>query len=239
MTIASPDSLNIPLPSQSLFGPGLPSVVVFDCDGVLFDSREANVRFYNLVMERFGRPPLQPDQMDYIHMHSARESLEYLLGTGPVLEEAWAFCQGLDFRMFNRYLKKEPGLDELLRYLKPRCHVALATNRTVSTRDLLASFHLDSAFDLVVTAADVSHPKPHPESMEKILKAFGAPPQHVLFVGDSQVDALLAQNTGVVFAAYKNPSLSAHLHVPSFHALQAHLATTLDGTGLSHGSATP
>lgn len=230
------DSLSAP---KVLFEPGLPRVVVFDCDGVLFDSREANVRFYNLVMERFGRPPLRPDQVDYIHMHSARESLEYLLGSGPDLEAAWAFCQGLDFRIFNRYLKKEPGLDELLQYLKPRCRVALATNRTVSTQDLLASFHLDTAFDLVVTAADVTHPKPYPESMEKILKAFGVPPQQVLFVGDSPVDALLAQNTGVVFAAYKNPTLSAHIHVPSFDVLQAHLAKTLDTAACHRVSATP
>lgn len=215
---------------EPLFPVGLPSVVVFDCDGVLFDSREANIRFYNFVMERFKKPPLRPDQVDYIHMHSARESLEYLLGGGPELEEVWEFCQSLDFRIFNRYLRKEPGLDDLLRYLKPRCRVALATNRTVSTRDLLASFHLDHAFDLVVTAADVAYPKPHPESMQKILKTFGALPDQVLFVGDSQVDALLAQDTGVVFAAYKNPSLAARIHVLSFAELQAVLALSLDGT---------
>uniref|UniRef100_A0A832A8R7 phosphoglycolate phosphatase n=1 Tax=Desulfacinum infernum TaxID=35837 RepID=A0A832A8R7_9BACT len=228
MNALPPNSTEKTAPSPPLFAPGLPAVVVFDCDGVLFDSREANIRFYNHVMERFGRPPLRTDQVDYIHMHSARESLEYLLGSGPDMEAAWAYCQNLDFRIFNRYLRKEPGLDALLHYLKPRCRIALATNRTVSTRDLLASFHLDDAFDLVVTAADVARPKPHPESMEKILKAFRTVPHHVLFVGDSQVDALLAQETGVVFAAYKNPSLRAHIHVPSFAALQVILAGSLD-----------
>jgi len=228
-----PHSLEKSASSPPLFAPGLPAVVVFDCDGVLFDSREANIRFYNHVMEQFGQPPLRADQVDYIHMHSARESLEYLLGPGADLEAAWAYCQKLDFRIFNRYLRKEPGLDALLRYLKPRCRIALATNRTVSTRDLLASFHLDKAFDLVVTAADVARPKPHPESMEKILKAFRTVPHHVLFVGDSQVDALLAQETGVVFAAYKNPSLPAHIHVPSFAELQAVLAGSLDAVGVT------
>lgn len=231
MNSAPPDSFEKTVSLQPLFAPGLPEVVVFDCDGVLFDSREANIRFYNHVMERFGRPPLRADQVDYIHMHSARESLEYLLGPGRDLEAAWAYCQGLDFRIFNRYLRKEPGLDDLLRYLKPRCRVALATNRTVSTRDLLASFHLDEAFHLIVTAADVTHPKPHPESMEKILKAFRTAPPHVLFVGDSPVDALLAKHTGVIFAAYKNPSLPAHIHVASFAELQAVLVRSLEDAG--------
>lgn len=232
MNSAPPHRAEKPAPVAPLFPPGLPSVVVFDCDGVLFDSREANIRFYNHVMERFGRPPLRADQVDYIHMHSARESLEYLLGPGADLEAAWEYCQSLDFRIFNRYLRKEPGLDKLLHYLKPRCRIALATNRTVSTRDLLASFHLEGAFDLVVTAADVARPKPHPESMEKILKVFGTVAQHVLFVGDSQVDALLAEETGVVFAAYKNPSLPAHIHVPSFGYLQAVLAKSLDAAAV-------
>lgn len=228
MNPAPSDSSHQSAASSTLFAPGLPEVVVFDCDGVLFESREANIRFYNHVLERFGRPPVRADQVGYIHMHSAKESLEYLLGSSRDLEAAWAYCQSLDFRIFNRYMRKEPGLDDLLRYLKPRCRVALATNRTVSTRDLLASFELDGAFDLIVTAADVARPKPHPESMEKILKAFRTLPHHVLFVGDSPVDARLAQDTGVVFAAYKNPSLPAHLHVSSFGDLQAFLALSLD-----------
>ncbi len=213
---------------RPLFPQGLPRVVVFDCDGVLFDSREANIRFYDHILKRFGRPPVKPDQAEFVHMHSARESLEFLFGPDPELEEAWKYCQQVDFRIFNPYLKKEEGLEEFLSYLKSRCRVAVATNRTVSTVQLLESFGLNTYFDLVVTAGDVIHPKPHPELMERILTAFSVPPWQVLFIGDSQVDALFAENTGVLFAAYKNPHLRAAVHVDSFALLQKILSLSLD-----------
>ncbi|QCQ20791.1 HAD family hydrolase [Desulfoglaeba alkanexedens] len=195
-------------------------VTVFDCDGVLFDSREANVHFYNHVLEHVGRPAVRPEQEEFIHMHAVRDSLAFLIGPGPLLEKALDYCQSFDFSRFNRYLKVEPGLEELLAALRGRYHVVLATNRTVSTRQLLADFNLERFFDHLVTAADVTHPKPHPESMQRIMNRFSAEPREILFVGDSPVDEQLARATGVFFAAYKNPALQAHFHIQHFGRLK-------------------
>jgi HAD superfamily hydrolase (TIGR01509 family) len=97
--------------------------------------------------------------------------------------------------------------------------VALATNRTISTRDVLAYFDLDRYFDLVVSAADVEYPKPHPGVMDRILTTFAVTPQQVVYVGDSAVDEQLAAATGVRFVAYKNPELKADHHITHFHQL--------------------
>jgi HAD superfamily hydrolase (TIGR01509 family) len=194
-------------------------VVAFDCDGVLFDSKEANVRFYDHVLAHVGRPPVRPDQRQYIHMHTVAESLRHLLGEGESLSVAMDYCQRIDFHEFNRYLQCEPGLVEILEWAKHRFHVALATNRTISTRDVLEYFDLDRYFDLVVSAADVEHPKPHPGVMDRILTTFAVSPQEVVYVGDSAVDEQLASATGVRFVAYKNPELDADYHITHFHQL--------------------
>ena len=34
-------------------------VIALDCDGVLFDSREANTHFYTHIMGVIGRPPIE------------------------------------------------------------------------------------------------------------------------------------------------------------------------------------
>ena len=60
---------------------------------------------------------------------------------------------------------------------------------------------------MVVTALDVNHPKPHPESVEKILEAFHLQRDEVLFVGDSEVDQQTAESSGVHFVAYKNRTI--------------------------------
>lgn len=214
------------LKDDNLLLPAKLKVIAFDCDGVLFDSKEANIKFYNHVLARVGHELVRPEQLEYIHMHTVRESLQFLLGPGPDYEEAITYCQTIDFGAFNEYMECEPGLREILEFVKNSYRVVLATNRTVSTRDILAHFRLDKFFDLVVSASDVNFPKPHPESMEKIIRTFSVSPEEILYVGDSAVDEALAMATGVFFVAYKNPKLEAHMHVGHFKELHAFLAST-------------
>ncbi|MDA8307900.1 MAG: HAD-IA family hydrolase [Deltaproteobacteria bacterium] len=195
-------------------------VIALDCDGVLFDSREANVRFYSHIMTRIGRPPVRADQHEYIHMYPVRESLLYLTGgEGEDFDRAFEYFKTIDFGPFNDYLTREPGLVPFLKLASTHFRTALATNRTVSTMELLEQFNIREYFHLVVCASDVSHPKPHPEAMEKILAVFDVVPENVLYIGDSRVDEALAQATGVHFASYKNPSLEAELHIGHFQEL--------------------
>ena len=94
------------------FGPF--EVIAFDCDGVLFDSKEANVRFYSHILEHIGQPPVRPEQQEFIHMHPVRESLRFLVGDGSAFEAAWTYAQSIDFEEFNACLRPEPGLVDLL-----------------------------------------------------------------------------------------------------------------------------
>lgn len=195
-------------------------VIALDCDGVLFDSREANIQFYSHILEQIGHAPVRADQHEYIHMHPVRESLLYLTGgEGEDFRRAFAYFQKIDFRPFNGYLRQEPGLIEFLELAKKQFRTALATNRTVSTLELLRQYDLSKYFDLVVCASDVRNPKPHPEIMERIFAAFGASPGQVLYVGDSRVDEAFARATGVVFVGYKNPGLTADIHIEHFREL--------------------
>jgi HAD superfamily hydrolase (TIGR01509 family) len=196
-------------------------VLAFDCDGVLFDSRDANTRFYSHILKTIGLPPVRPEQQGFIHMHPVRESLHFLLPEEKDFQKAWEYTQTIDFKAFNSYLTPEPGLVAFLESVRDTHHIAMATNRTVSTRDVLDHFNLSQYFDLVVSASDVRFPKPHPESMERILETFRVEPHEVLYVGDSQVDEALALSTGVFFVAYKNPSLTARCHISHFSELHA------------------
>lgn len=195
-------------------------VIALDCDGVLFDSQEANIRFYSHIMEKTGGPPVRVDQHEYIHMYPVRESLLYLTGgEGPEFERAIEYIKTIDFGPFNGYLTCEPGLIPFLKLASTHFKTALATNRTVSTMELLQQYNLREYFHLVVCASDVSNPKPHPETMEKVFSVFDVLPENVLYIGDSRVDEALAQATGVHFVSYKNPSLEAELNIGHFQEL--------------------
>jgi phosphoglycolate phosphatase len=198
-----------------------PKVIAFDCDGVLFDSRDANIHFYTHILEQVGHPPVRPDQVEYIHMHPVRESLMYLLGTGSSFDEAFEYFRKIDFSPFNSYLRCEPGIEDALRYAKSHYLTALATNRTVSTLQLLARHDLSKYFDLVVSSSDVEHPKPHPDEMDRIRAVFRVRAEEIVYIGDSTVDEEFAANSGVFFIAYKNRQLKAQCHIDHLSELRA------------------
>ena len=68
-------------------------------------------------------------------------------------------------------------------------------------------FGLRPYFDMVVTALDVKKPKPHRESVDKIVDTLRLDRKEVVFVGDSEVDQQTAESAGVTFVAYKNREL--------------------------------
>jgi len=187
--------------------------VIFDCDGVMFDSRQANSNFYNHLLAHFGLPLLRDDQVAYIHMATADESLRYIFKGTPYLEQALAYRLQMDYTPFIQDMLPEPGLLELLAKLKPICGLAVATNRSNTIGEVLEVYGLAQYFDIVVSSLDVEKPKPHPEPLFKILDFFSIRPDQALYVGDSPVDCKTAKAASVPFAAYKNRDLDAAFHV--------------------------
>ncbi len=189
--------------------------VIFDCDGVMFDSRQANINFYNRILEHFGLPPMTADKIDFVHTHTADESIGYLFQGTDHTTKAQEFRLKIDYSPFIKDMVIEQGLKELLTRLKPRFGLAVATSRSNTIGNVLESFGLDKLFDIVVSSLDVSSPKPHPESLFKIMEFFGIGPGDSLYVGDSMVDYKTARAAGVKFISFKNPALEADYHADS------------------------
>lgn len=188
--------------------------VIYDCDGVLFDSLDQNRRLYNHIALSMGRKPLTEEEVLFCHTHTLHESIRHIYNDDTTqVEKALAFWKSdINFMDFIGYLKMEPHLIETLKTLKDRkIKTAISTNRTNTMEFIIEKFNLNQYFDMVVTALpkDVKNPKPHPESVEKILKMLNVDGERVLYVGDSEVDQKTARSSGVAFIAYKNPGLEA------------------------------
>jgi phosphoglycolate phosphatase len=183
------------------------SCVIYDCDGVLFDSLEANRMLYDRIAEHMGRPPLSREELGFCHTHTVYESIHCLFPDDPLQEAKAAdfLKKGIDFKDFIVYLKMEPDLLEVLTELRNRgIKRAISTNRTTSMPHVMERYSLGPYFEMVVTALDVVNPKPHPESVLKILATLNLDKGTVLYVGDSEVDRDTARSAGVRFIAYKN-----------------------------------
>ena len=191
--------------------------VIYDCDGVLFDSFEANTRLYNDLCALVGRGSLRQEEMEYVHTHTVFEAIRFIFGEENDWEKKALEIlkqKQVDLKNYVEYLKMEPHLLQVLEELKEKGILrVINTNRTTSMKYIMERFNLGPYFEMVVTALDVKNPKPHPESIEKILEALKLEKAEAVFIGDSDVDQQTAKSSGVKFVAYKNKEIANDAYI--------------------------
>ncbi|MDX2480730.1 MAG: HAD-IA family hydrolase [Desulfuromusa sp.] len=199
--------------------------VIFDCDGVMFESRQANLAYYNRILEQFSYPPVSPEQKELArlcHTASSPEVLANLLHEED-LSPALSFSTTLDYREFIPHMEPEPNLTELLKQLTGQYLLAVATNRGQSIVSILDHFNLRDYFLTIVTSHDVERPKPAPDMLFLAAEKLNIVPENCLFIGDSELDKLAAAGANMQFAGYGGIvsgiiSLSNHLDLLDYLA---------------------
>ncbi len=187
--------------------------VIYDLDGVLVDSLAANVAYYNRLLQHFNLPPVQPQHLELVQTRTSREVIEHFFPDPALAAAARAYEQEMENDGILPLIRLEPYVLQTLGALRAHCRTAVASNRGKSLPLVLAYHRLETLFDLTVSSAQVRAPKPHPQYLQIILKAFALSPQQAIYVGDADVDAQLAAAVGVPFVAYKNPRLPAWAHI--------------------------
>lgn len=196
-------------------------LVVFDCDGVMFSSRESNRMYYNHLLQAFSCPPMDEAELNYVHIHNVNNSVVHIFRNHPhvPLNTVNAYRSGLDYTPYLQYMQMESDLLEFLQIIKPRYHTAISTNRTDTMETILDSFALRPWFEMVVTATTAARPKPAPDGLLMILERFKVQPNEVIYIGDSVIDRDQCASVGVDLIAFKNRELQARYHVENFMSI--------------------
>ena len=210
-------------------------LVIFDCDGVMFSSREANRAYYNHLLAVFGCPSMNEDELSYVHSHNVQASVTHIFRNHPEISpEKIEQCRStLDYRPFLDYMIIEPDLIDFLRLITPGRHTAVSTNRTNTMEMILDIFKLRPWFEMVVTSVNVPRPKPAPDGLYMILDHFKTTTAESIYIGDSEVDREHCAAVGVDLIAFKNPDLAAEYHVQSFMEILDLPPMREPGTGLT------
>ena len=211
-----------------LFTNGLAGVI-FDCDGVIVDSRESNAVFYNRVLEHFNLPPMTPEQEKFCFMATAMQALLHIVPPHLHKQIGYVTSEVVNYhRDIMPMLRLQPGFVDFIDYLRDKqVRMAVHTNRRLEgIQTVLDIFGLPSYFDPVV-AADTAAPKPSPEGALRICATWQTPPETVLFVGDSEHDKETAQGAGVVFAAFNGGALRGQITATDYPGLREALDDAL------------
>jgi HAD superfamily hydrolase (TIGR01549 family) len=178
--------------------------IIFDCDGVLFESHRANLAYYNRIFSEFDYPLIDDHLSPEAHIcHTASSPmvLAELMRESDVAA-ALLFAQTIDYREFIPLMIESCGLKSALTRLSEKFPLAVATNRGSSMQELLTHFELAQFFKVIVTSRDVERPKPAPDMLLLAARQLGTSPGDCLFIGDSELDRLAATEVSMPFVAF-------------------------------------
>ncbi len=177
--------------------------LLFDLDGTLIDSVGLIVDSYHHTMAAHGLPR----QSDAFWTRSIGIPLREQLApfaSGPATVDAMvATYRAYNLAHHDSRVRRFPGVTEAVAALHAAgCRLGLVTskNREGSLRGLGVA-GLAEVFELIVSADDVTRPKPHPEPVLRALAGLGASPGESVYVGDSVHDLESGRAAGVATAA--------------------------------------
>jgi len=184
------------------------SLIVYDCDGVIINSKKAVFAYYDIICEKFNLKKFNWNNKKLVSdamMKTSEEMLFFLSDDDQQYREMLDCSKNIDFKQFINLIELEPYIRETVDQLNQNGYkLAIFTNRGYSLYYLLFFFSMKKYFDFIVTSKDVSRPKPYPDGLLKIISHFDTNNQNVLFIGDSDSDYMAADNANISFIGYKN-----------------------------------
>ncbi len=191
-----------------------PRAVIFDMDGLIFDTENIYTMAGTELLRRRGHP--FPDELKNEMMglqpRSAFEKMIRWHGLNEPWEELATESNGLFVDMLDEHLATMPGVFELLDALEA-ADIPKAIG-TSSPRELadecLSPFDLQRRFAFILTAEDVSYGKPDPEIYLTAAARFGLPAEQTLVLEDSRNGCLAAVAAGAFTVAVPSEHSSTH-----------------------------
>lgn len=176
--------------------------VVFDVDGVLFDTERLTQQTWLTVGNQMGWPQVGEHYLEFVgqNRNDIHQKMLKLFGPEFPKEEFMKTCSSYSqARMEREGVPMKPGVRDILDFLKARnVPIALATStgreRTLRRMEMTG---LAPYFSAMITGDQVLHSKPDPEIYQIACRALGTDPAQTAAVEDSRNGILSASRAGM------------------------------------------
>jgi pyrophosphatase PpaX len=184
--------------------------VLFDVDGVLLDSFEANLQFYrNLLKKASYIPPTEKEFRPLMHYTMEKVIRELLPNASDSeIQRIWETGKNfVDELYLYQLLKTRKDATKSIRVLYKKYQLGIVTSRInggVYTIPQLKK--LEQYFQVTVGFEDTTNHKPHPEPLLFACKKLGLEPNEIVYIGDAHSDIIAGKAAGmkVILFAEKN-----------------------------------
>lgn len=176
--------------------------VLFDVDGVLLDSFEANLKFFKDLMRFTGYQPPTADRFRSMTHMTFQNLVSELTGltSQEKIEKIIELRKNGTVPYPDELLRAPTELVATLQTLSRRYPLGVVTSRFRQEFDEASVLHpVVSLFSTIVAYEDTKKHKPHPEPMLLAAQRLGVSPSECVYIGDAQTDFEAATNAGMQF----------------------------------------
>lgn len=194
--------------------------ILFDVDGVLVNSFEANFKFYYDFFRSFGYEGFTRDW--YIE----NQHLTFMDVIRKIARVDDAKAQRIWDAGYNKkvlytvdLITLMPGVRETIPTVANRYSLGIVTNKTKTGKmfEIKGMDELKGYFKTIVYSEDVQKPKPDPAGIRLALQRLDSSPEEAVYVGDMPSDMKAAKDAGVRFIAFRNERMeNAKIWTPDF-----------------------
>jgi HAD superfamily hydrolase (TIGR01509 family) len=168
--------------------------VLFDWDGTLLNSYEADLRAYLSMFHALG---INWTERELAQHYSPNWLRVYRAAKLP--RSKWSEADRLWTRAYK--LENPPllaGARRVVRLLAQKFGLGIVTSgNRPRVRRQLRQLELASYFSACVCSEDAANRKPHPAPLQLVLKRLRRDPEQCVYVGDTAEDIEMARRTGV------------------------------------------
>ena len=176
------------------------SLIVFDLDGTLIDSRLDLAESTNEMLASYGATPLPVDRVAMMVGEGARVLVERALGAAGLDSaepDALARFRAIYDQRLLGHTRPYDGIPDLVQRLSVGHTLAVLTNKPDEpSRRLLDAFGLSRHFRCVIGGDGRHRRKPDPAGLQALMDEYDAEPSGTWLVGDSMIDVETARRAG-------------------------------------------
>ena len=181
--------------------------VIFDLDGTLIDSAPIYYAIIDVIFDRLDLPPV-PQSVLLEAMKNGEFEWDLVLPDEmknrkeQLVEKARGIIDEIAPSMFHDQVKLIPGTAGVLKEIAAKgLKLALVTSTLREYMAIklvpLAKAGVDNLFEIMITADDVQHKKPHAEPLIMCSDKLGLAPAKCVYVGDTRVDIKAGHAAGM------------------------------------------
>ena len=172
--------------------------ILFDIDGVLIDSFEANFRFIQALFVKGGYPP--PTREEYVPLFqmTMMDVIKTVTISEKEIERMMQIGKENRSDMYSYDLITAPKrMKEILQHLHTTYTLGVVTSRLKKfIFDIKQLELVKEYFTIVVSFEDTEKHKPDPAPLLYAINTLHILPEEIIYVGDQQADFLAARAAG-------------------------------------------